>query len=291
MRVVVIGAGLAGLGAATYLAAKGHSVVVYEADERPGGRNVTLTSKRGDSADVGTQYFHTNYRRALALMREVGLDAGLTRVAGPTRFFDARAPQGFFDIAHNAPWIGPAGWSNFKAAGLIARILLNWRQPFGLDYPAKFDGTDAWTTLADPFLRDFVIRPLVLAGALVEPAASNVSLLHVMRLFQIVVMTHYLVLPGGVASLAQALAARLDVRYRSPARRLMIEKGAVTGVELVNGSVETAHHAVVAVPPPAAALMLPDDWSAERAYLNGIVHPPFALVTFFLDRPLDPRVW
>lgn len=291
MRVVVIGAGLAGLGAATYLARKGHDVTVFEAGERPGGRNVTLTSKRGDKADAGTQYFHGNYRRALALIRDTGLDKGLAKVAGPTRFFDARSPRGYFDIAHNAPWIAPAGWSNFKAAGLILRILLNWRQPFSLDYPAKFDAADAWQTLTDPFLRDFVIRPLVLAGALIEPAAANASLLHVMRLFQIVVMTNYFVLPGGVASLAETLAAPLAVRYRTPASHLVVEHGAVTGVAFANGAIETADHVVVAVPPPVALAMLPHDWTAERAYLGGIVQPPFALVSFFMDRPLDPKVW
>src|ERR1044072_6965755 len=99
MRVLVIGAGIAGLGAATYFARQGHDVAALgagscfareahdveglEAGDRAGGRNVTLTSKRGDRADAGTQYFHSNYRRALALMDEVGLRDRLTRVEGP----------------------------------------------------------------------------------------------------------------------------------------------------------------------------------------------------------------
>jgi monoamine oxidase len=108
MRVLVIGAGVAGLGAATYFARKGHDVEVLEAGDRAGGRNITLTSKRGDKADAGTQYFHSNYRRALALMDDVGLRGQATRVEGPTRFFDKRSAQGHFDIAHNTPWIIPA---------------------------------------------------------------------------------------------------------------------------------------------------------------------------------------
>jgi protoporphyrinogen oxidase len=130
-----------------------------------------------------------------------------------------------------------------------------------------------------------------LAGALIEPAAANASLLHVMRLFQIVVMTNYYVLPGGIASLAETLAARLAVRYRTPASRLVVEQGAVTGVAFANGAVETADHVILAVPPAAALAMLPEDWRAERAYLGGIVQPPFTLVSFFMDRPLDPKVW
>src|SRR3954468_15470080 len=144
MRVLVIGAGIAGLGAATYFARKGHDVEVLEAGTRPGGRAITLASRRGDRVDAGTQYFHSNYRRALALLREVGLDKQLSEVAGPTRFFDARSPSGHFDISHRLPWFPPAGLSNFKAIGLIARVLANWRDPFSLDYPAGLDATGAW---------------------------------------------------------------------------------------------------------------------------------------------------
>jgi len=291
MRVIVIGAGLAGLSAATYFAAKGHDVEVLEAGDRVGGRNVTLTSRRGDKVDAGTQYFHSNYRRALALMRDVGLDTQLAKVAGPTRFFDQRSPRGYFDIAHSTPWIAPAGLSNFKALGLIGRVLLNWGDPFRVDYPARYDATDAWSTLTDPFLRDFVIRPLVLAGALVEPAAANISLLHVMRLFQIVVMTNYYVLPGGVASLAQALAARLKVGLQRPVQHLVIESGAVAGVVLATGEIMRTDHVVVAVPPPVALALLPPDWAVERNYLSGITIPAFGLVSFFMDRAVDRQVW
>jgi protoporphyrinogen oxidase len=291
MRVVVIGAGIAGIGAATYFARNGHAVEVLEAGDRVGGRAVTLTSKRGDSVDAGTQYFHSNYRRALALMDESGLRDRLAKVAGPTRFFDPRSPRGHFDISHRLPWFPPAGLSNVKALGVIARVLASGRDPFTPDYAAPFDATDAWSKFTDPFLRDFMVRPLLLAGALAEPSAATPSLAHLIRLFRIVVMSDYLVLPGGVASLTAALAQRLHVRFTCPAERLLIDGGAVTGVALANGTTLRADHVVVAVPPPAALPLLPPDWSAERQYLAGIAIPPFGLVSFFLDRPVDPRVW
>jgi protoporphyrinogen oxidase len=291
MRVVVIGAGIAGLGAATYFARRGHDVQVLETGDRPGGRNITLTSKRGDKADAGTQYFHSNYRRALALMDEVGLGSRLTKVVGPTRFFDAASPSGYFDVSHRWPWFPPAGLANFKAAGLVARTVARRGDVFGLDYPARADATDAWDVLSDPFLRDFVLRPLALAGMLAEPSAALPSLAHILRLFRIVILTDYLVLPGGVASLAQALAQRFRVRYGTAAARLVVERDTVAGVELANGDVLPTDHVVIAVPPAAASLLIPPDWRAERHYLDGITTPPFALVSFFLDRPLDPRAW
>jgi protoporphyrinogen/coproporphyrinogen III oxidase len=292
MRVLVIGAGIAGLGAATYFARKGHDVEVLEAGPRAGGRALTLTSRRGDKVDAGTQYFHSNYRRALALLRELGLDKQLSEVAGPTRFFDARSPRGHFDISHRLPWFPPAGLGNLKALGLIARALANWRDPFALDYPARLDAANAWSELPEAFLREFVLRPLLLAGALAEPSAAAPSLAHMLRLFRIVVMTKYYVLPGGVASFAAALAQRLRVSFERPVERLAIDGGAAAGVELAGrGEILRADHVVVAVPPPAALALLPEEWTAERQYLQAITIPPFALVSFFMDRPLDRRIW
>jgi protoporphyrinogen oxidase len=146
--------------------------------------------------------------------------------------------------------------------------------------------------MPDPFMREFALRPLLLAGALAEPAAAETSLLHVLRLFRIVVLTDYLVLPGGIASFAQALAGRHRVSYERPVRRLVVEGDAVAGVELEDkGRIVRADHVVVAVPPPHAATVLPEAWVGERRYLQDIIIPPFALVSFFLDRPLDRRIW
>jgi protoporphyrinogen oxidase len=181
--------------------------------------------------------------------------------------------------------------NNLKALGLIGRALRTARDPFSLDYQTQIDGTNAWSEIRDPFLREFVLRPLMLAGALAEPAAAEPSLAHVLRLFRIVVMTNYYVLPGGVASLTTNLAQKLRVRFGEPVKQLVVERDAASGVELASGKVLRAEHVVVAVPPPMALPLLPDGWAAERRYLAGITIPSFALVSLFIDRPLDQRVW
>lgn len=292
MRVIVIGGGIAGLGAATYFARRGHEVEVFEAGNRVGGRTVTLTARRGDRVDAGTQYFHTNYVRARALLRAEGLESRLAKVAGHTRFFDRRVARGFFDVSHRLPWFPPAGIGNLRGLGLIAKALANRRDPFGLDHDPRLDDANAWEQITDPSMREFALRPLLLAGSLAEPAAAAPSVLHMLRLFRIVVLTDYLVLPSGIAALAEALAARLRVSLEHPVRHLILEGDTVAGVELDgSGRVVRADHVVVAVPPPRAAALLPESWSGERQYLQDVVIPPFALVSFFLDRPLDRRVW
>lgn len=295
MKVLVVGAGIAGLGAATYFARKGHDVEVLEADDRVGGRALTYERRKGTGrVDVGTQYYHSTYRRAIGLMREVGMVDGLTKIAGSTRFFDDRARRGSFLVGHRLPWFKSIGvGGNLRLAGfLLHRVLRHRMDTFALEEQPKLDGVTALERLQSPLLQEFMIRPLTLAGAIAEPEPTGASLLHVMRLIKIIVMTDYLVLPGGIASLHHALAARLKVRLQTPVRRLVEEKGRVTGVELEGtGAVEKADHVVVAATAPGALALTPEAWRPEREFLASVTIPPFVFPTFFLDRPLEKGVW
>ena len=71
-RVIVIGAGLGGLASAYWLGKSGFDVEVLEASARPGGRIMTL-ERNGDRVDVGAQFFHSSYRHAPVLLKELGL--------------------------------------------------------------------------------------------------------------------------------------------------------------------------------------------------------------------------
>jgi protoporphyrinogen/coproporphyrinogen III oxidase len=292
MRVLVIGAGIAGLGAATVFASRGHTVEVIEANERVGGRAVTVASKRNRRIDAGTQYFHTNYRIARGLLRDLGLERHLTRIKGNTQFFDDRVSKGAFEVSHRLPWFPPAGLSNLSSAALVLRLALNPFDTYGLGQASRLDGVAAWDEVRDPAVREFALRPLVLAGALSEPEVAAPSLLHALRLLKIVVLTDYLTLPQGTASFHEALAARLPVRLGTRVKRLVIEKAAVVGVE-IDGSSEMVRgdHVVVATTSTEAAKVLPIEWAEERAFLDSVRIPAVVLPTFFLDRPLAAGIW
>jgi len=292
MRVVVIGAGIAGLGAATYFAKQGHDVRVLEAADRVGGRALTLARRNGrDRVDVGTQYYHSSYTRSLALMREVGI-TDLSKVRGDSRFFDDRVPAGSFVVDHRLPWMRPAGvGGNARLLGfLIAKLLGNPMSTYALEDQRKLDGTRALDVL-DRTMLEFLARPLTLAGAITEPEPTDVSMLHLLRLIRIIVLTDYLVLPNGIASFHDALAKRLTIGLERPVSALVEEKGKIAGVALESGEVLSADHVAVATTPHAAARMLPSDWTEERAFLDGVTIPPFAFPTFFLDRPMEPGIW
>jgi protoporphyrinogen oxidase len=293
MKILVVGAGIAGLGAATFLARRGHDVTVLEASNRVGGRALTLERPGSqDRFDAGTQYYHSNYRHALGLMEGVGLRNHVATIAGDTRFFDEHVAGGSFLVGHRLPWIRAAGLAgNARLLWFMLRRLLgNPMNPYALEDLPHLDGVRALDVITHPVEREYVVRTLTLVGTLAEP--RDVSLLQVLRLARIVVLTDYLALPDGVASLHAALAARLAVQREAPVARLLWEGERVRGVELEgSGRTVAADHVVVTAPPPHAARLVPADWEAERAFLGGIDFPPAMIVSLFLDRPLEKGVW
>jgi protoporphyrinogen oxidase len=75
-------------------------------------------------------------------------------------------------------------------------------------------------------------------------------------------------------------------------RQLVVDKGRVTGVQMeADGSVRRAGHVIVAVAPPAAARMLPEELEAQRRFFDSVIYSPSPMPVFFLDRPLNEGVW
>jgi monoamine oxidase len=75
-RVVVLGAGLAGLGAAYQLMKRGYEVVVLEAQDRPGGRVQTVREgfRYGGHAEMGAVRIFETHTYTQKYIREFGLD-------------------------------------------------------------------------------------------------------------------------------------------------------------------------------------------------------------------------
>jgi len=82
------------------------------------------------------------------------------------------------------------------------------------------------------------------------------------------------------------------VRYETPVRKIVMEKGRAVGVQLDgDGSIEKAGHVVVAVDPLAAGRLMPEELEEQRAFFDSVVASPTPIPVFFLDRPLRDDVW
>jgi monoamine oxidase len=81
-RVIVIGAGMAGLSAAFQLSRAGHDVTVLEAKPTTGGRVVTLRSKftEGQFAEGGAMFIQGHHALLLGYVEMLGLE--LVPIAG-----------------------------------------------------------------------------------------------------------------------------------------------------------------------------------------------------------------
>jgi monoamine oxidase len=80
--VVVVGAGLAGLTAATDLVKEGHTVAVLEARDRVGGRTLNRSVGHGEVIEVGGQWIGPGQDRILARARAHGIETFKTYTRG-----------------------------------------------------------------------------------------------------------------------------------------------------------------------------------------------------------------
>jgi len=148
-RVIVIGAGFAGIACARLLHAQGHSVRVLEARDRIGGRTRTDTIG-GRVVDVGGQWIGAGHDRLRELTRAAGLDVRpqytegskllqlSTDAPGRVRRYDGLIPKvswpalaelelAIRSLERKARRIDPAApWEADRAEAWDARTLASW---------------------------------------------------------------------------------------------------------------------------------------------------------------------
>ncbi len=259
-EIAVVGAGIAGLTAASALAREGVDVVVLEARDRVGGR-VWNTEIGGEANELGGQWVAPYQSAMHALLKELGIELFPSFREGEHVFIDPSGTAHRYE-GHDAP-LGAAAEGAFAEAEAKLDALAGeldpeapWAHP---DAPALDAITfEAWLQREVP---DEVAQDLLrswLAGGFLAKPAHTFSLLQGLWMIAGAGGTYELFEPdqclaarvvGGSQLIALRMAERLGDRVRldSPVRDIRWRDGEV---EIdTEGETVRARAAIVAVPP------------------------------------------
>ena len=296
-KVVVVGAGLAGLGAATDLARDGLSVTVLEREARPGGR-AACEREQGFALEALPPLVSGADRVLLAWIAGIGAgdDALPLRPVVTGQVARGRVslvePRGILDVAR-IPGVRPR-----EALRLVrlSRLLGRYGARLDPERPENAAPLDD-RSLAD-FARlyfgasvlDWWMGPELCADTLVE--ADEASRALYLRRTRARARARPGLPRAPLADVAEAAAARLRVLPRSEVR--VVEEAAcgLRVVANVDGRerIFDAHAVVLATPAPEAARLAPAILTvAEREALAGVAYAPAVTLAVALRRPLGPH--
>jgi polyamine oxidase len=227
-RVIVIGAGIAGLSAARDLAAAGATVIVLEARDRIGGRVHTNTSW-GVPVEMGAAWVHALKANPVVPLTQ---QAGLTLV--PCNY-DSEVIR---DTMTARP--SPAGYrANEQTSRLSDRLADSW--------PPAITSVAAWMRqrgLPSNRFTSWAVETNIVQEYGLDAAALGSRALSEGGDY----LGGDAFVSGGYAGIASVLAQGLDVRMSSPVAEVAAPGSSGVTVTLQSGSTLTADSAVVAVP-------------------------------------------
>ncbi|MGW0337859.1 protoporphyrinogen oxidase [Streptomyces sp. NPDC003011] len=307
-RVVVVGAGIAGLAAAHRLLDRGADVTVLEASDRVGGK-LLPGEIAGARVDLGAESMLARRPEAVALAREVGLGDRLRPPATATASLWTRGALRPMPKGHvmGVPGTAAALAGVLSEDGL-ARITRDADLPrteVGDDvavgeFVAARLGREVVDRLVEPLLGGvyagdaYRISMRSAVPQLFQAARTHDSLTEAVREIQAKAAAGgqtgpvFMGIEGGVGTLPLAVAASVRARggeilTRTPVTELRREPAGRWRI-VAGERVLTADAVVVAVPAPAAAALLRTEAPEAAAELAGVEYASMALITLAYRR-------
>jgi len=304
---VVVGAGFAGVAAATALAERGARVLTLEARQRPGGRAYSWTDpETGEIQDNGQHVLAAFYDDTLRLLTRLGTTDALE--IDPTfRLRIWERGRGSFEI-HCPDLPAPLHWiaaiGGCPRLGLASRLL-------AMDLPRRVralaaQNGDGSRLTVDAWLRAIgggedlraLLDPLALASLNESPGEGSAGLFGSVleRLFRAPARQSGLALPRrGLGDLLRGFEGYVsarggEVRYRATALGVRVDEGSAAGLTLLGGERVEARCVILAVPHERAGWILRSEyWGAHHA-ITQVAWSPIVSTVHTYDRPiLDAR--
>ncbi|MGH3475667.1 MAG: protoporphyrinogen/coproporphyrinogen oxidase [Nocardioidaceae bacterium] len=288
-RVVVVGAGLAGLAAAHRLAAAGVAVTVMEARDRPGGRVSTLELDVG-TMERGAQFLSTGYTIVPDLLSATGLLDQLVPVSGRSailidgqvRGFDTNRPASLIRGGLlRARDVVPAVRGALRTRSLADRDISDLRAWTGLDH---VDGHQWTVARFGAGLADRLLSPTVFGLYFQDLAGSSAALPGALSGFG-ASRARAMTLRGGLGRLTLALAAGLNIEYGVRVERVARHNHYAV-VDTARGRRQAAAVILATPAQPTSAILA--DPTPDEASVLAVPYSRGLLVGLALRDPLTP---
>ncbi|GAB1420164.1 phytoene desaturase [Anaerolineales bacterium] len=269
-KIIIIGSGFGGLGAAIRLAARGHQVEIYEKRDKPGGRayvyEVNGFKFDGGPTVITAPFMFDDLWQVAGKRREdyfelVPCDPFYRIYDEKGKKFDyngdeafildqirQRNPddaQGYQDFMATTKAIFQKGFIELADKPFLSMMdmlkvapdlikMQSYRSVYG--YVSKF--------IKDPFLRSvFSFHPLLIGGNPFDAPSIYAMIHYLEREWGI----HYAL--GGTASIVSGMVRLFEelggkVYLDQPVQEILVDGQRVTGIRLKDGSIQTADHIV-----------------------------------------------
>lgn len=298
MHVVIVGAGVGGLGAAYELVRAGHRVTLYEASAELGGQVRTFEIGGGRIES----FYHHLFRSdtvVTALIHELGLGADLEWI---------ESKVGFLTDGKIYPFVSATDLLRYRPVSLLTRLRLGlaalwlrrqarWQRYEGMrakDWIVRYVGREGYERVWGALLR-------AKFGAHAEDVSmvwfwGKIYLRFASRPGGVLAREQLGYLRGSFGRLVDALAAAVRARggvieASRPVAAVLTEDGRARGVRLASGETVAADAVIATVPSGAFARLVPGLDPAYAALLQRVEYQWATVLVLALDRPLSSMYW